>query len=196
MLLPVVILETDRLTLRAFTEADIDPLHQAATDPLTQRWIPLPRPGVAYTRADAEEWCTTGAPSARVSGDGQQWAAIESDTGLFVGSFGLNRTLWTSRITEIGYWVAPWARGNGYAPEAVVAITRWVIVEQRFERVELKAATANTGSRRVAAKAGFTYEGIERNAMRLHAGRSDLAVYSVIPADLDPPRHQRDLPIP
>ncbi|GAA3746536.1 RimJ/RimL family protein N-acetyltransferase [Spinactinospora alkalitolerans] len=183
--LPMVVLETDRLTLRAFTEADIDGVHRSASDPLTRRWLPIPAPGRPYTRADAEQWCRVEAPRARADGDGQQWAALERWTGTFVGSFGLTRTLWAARNTEVGYWVAPWARGKGLAPEAVIAISRWALLDQGFERVELKAATGNTASRRVADKAGFSYEGVERNAMPLHEGRTDLAVYSLIPADLD-----------
>jgi len=33
-------------------------------------------------------------------------------------------------------------------------------------------------------KAGFTYEGIARNAGIVYAGRVDLAIYSLVPADL------------
>ncbi|WP_106581013.1 GNAT family N-acetyltransferase [Murinocardiopsis flavida] len=186
-LLPAVVLQTDRLTLRAFTENDIDDVHRGASHPSVQAWIPLPSPGEAYTRADAVEWCLSRAPYLRVSGDGQQWCAIRTDTGAFAGSFGLTRTDWRTGTTEVGYWVDPRWHGNGFAPEAVYALVRWAIEELRFERVELKAAVGNTASRRVAEKTGFSYEGTERNAMPLHAGRTDLAVYSVIAADLARP---------
>ncbi|MFC4561291.1 GNAT family N-acetyltransferase [Nocardiopsis mangrovi] len=182
--MPAVILRTERLTLRAFTEAEIGPVHNAVRDPLTQRWLPLPEPGRDFTRADAEHWCLVEAPSARVSGDGQQWAAIETATGAFAGSFGLVRTAWKARVTEVGYWLAPQARGRGLATEAVIAVSRWAVLDQGFQRVELKAGTANTGSRGVAERAGFTFEGVERSAMPLHTGRTDLAVYSLIRTDL------------
>lgn len=183
-ILPSVILETDRLLLRAFTEADIEDVFQAASDPVTQRWLPLPAPGTPYTRADAVDWCTENAPSVRATGEGQQWAAVCAKTRAYAGSFGLLRTDWRARTTEIGYLVAPWARGRGVATEAVSAVVRWVLLEQEFERVELKAATGNIASRRVAEKTGFVYEGVERNSMPLHEGRTDLAVYSVIRPDL------------
>ncbi|MUL43148.1 GNAT family N-acetyltransferase [Streptomonospora sp. PA3] len=182
--MPSVVLRTDRLLLRAHTRDDIEAVYRGITDPQVQRWLPLPRPGAPYTRADAENWCLVGAPQARVGGDGQQWAVIEAGTGSYAGSIGLTRTLWRARSTEVGYWLAPWARGRGLATEAVVAVSRWALNDQNFERVELKAAAPNTASRRVAEKAGFTYEGTERNAMPLHEGRSDLAVYSLVPADL------------
>ncbi|WP_184583920.1 GNAT family N-acetyltransferase [Lipingzhangella halophila] len=181
--LPAAILRTDRLRLRAFTEADIDDVLAGVSDPGTQRWLPIPGPGQPYTREAAQQWCLESAPGARASGDGQQWAAIEATTDRFVGSFGLTRTRWQAMSTEVGYWVAPWARGHGFATEAVAAMARWTL-DQGFQRVELKAATGNTASRRVAEKTGFHFEGTERNAMPLHEGRADLAVYSLIPGDL------------
>ncbi|MBV2365487.1 GNAT family N-acetyltransferase [Streptomonospora nanhaiensis] len=182
--MPLVVLHTERLTLRAHTRDDIDPVHRAATDPELQRWLPLPRPGRPYTRADAEHWCLVAAPESRAAGDGQQWAIVETATGGYCGAVGLTRTMWRAATTEVGYWLSPAARGRGLATEAAVAVAHWALRDQRFQRVELKAATGNTASRRVAEKAGFVYEGTERNAMPLHRGRTDLAVYSLIPADL------------
>ena len=43
---------------------------------------------------------------------------------------------------------------------AVRALSQWAILEHGFERVELFAATANTGSQRAAEKAGFVREGV------------------------------------
>nr|WP_221442428.1 GNAT family N-acetyltransferase [Nocardiopsis algeriensis] len=181
--MPSVILETERLRLRAFVEADIDDVYASCTDPLLQRWIPLPAPGLPYTRRDAEQWCRETAPGMRTGGDGQQWAVTEKGSDRLLGSIGLVRTLWSAMNTEIGYWSAPWARGSGYTSEAAVAVSRWAL-EQGFRRVEIKAAPGNTASCRVAEKAGFTFEGVERSAMPLHEGRTDLAVYSLLPADL------------
>ena len=56
--------------------------------------------------------------------------------------------------------------------------------EHGFERMELRAATGNLASQRVAEKAGFVREGVARNAGRVHAGRVDLVVYSLTRADL------------
>ncbi|CAL9558879.1 hypothetical protein SUDANB121_04609 [Nocardiopsis dassonvillei] len=181
--LPSVVLETERLRLRAFIEDDIEDVYTACNDPCLQRWLPLPRPGVPYTRADAEQWCREIAPGLRTGGEGQQWAVTAKDGGRLVGAVGLIRVLWPAMNSEIGYWAAPWARGRGHTTEAVVAVSRWAL-DRGFQRLEIKAATGNTASRRVAEKAGFTLEGVERSAMPLHGGRSDLAVYGLVPADL------------
>ena len=87
---------------------------------------------------------------------------------------------------EIGYWVAPWARGDGLAVEAVQAIARWLL-EQGFERMVLRAAPGNAASLRMAEKAAFTREGVARNAGLTNSGRVDLVVFSLIRTDLEEP---------
>jgi RimJ/RimL family protein N-acetyltransferase len=62
----------------------------------------------------------------------------------------------------------------------------WVLRDQGFERVELRAATGNLASQRVAEKAGFTREGVLRNAGSVNAGRVDMVVYSLVRGDPPP----------
>ena len=100
------------------------------------------------------------------------------------GGIDLKHTDWASRTTEIGYWLGPWARGRGVMREAVTQLASWALQEQRFDRVELRVATGNIPSRRVAEASGFVREGVLRNAGYVHAGRVDLIVYSLVPGDL------------
>ena len=67
---------------------------------------------------------------------------------------------------------------------ALKLLTEWILSDQGMERVEVRAATNNTASKRVAEKAGFTREGIARNAGFTHAGRVDLVIYSMVTGDL------------
>ncbi len=174
-------LETPRLVLRPYRAEDAPDVALACRDELTQRWLPLPNP---YTDADALAWCTEISPGFRTSGEALEVAAIRRADDRLIGSFGLKRTDWRARSSEIGYWVAPWARGEGLAVEAVDAIGHWLFVEQGFERLALRAATGNLASQRVAEKAGFTREGVARNAGFTNAGRVDLVVFSLVAADL------------
>ena len=182
---PEARLETERLLLRPYRAEDAPDVALACQDELTQRWLPLPNP---YTDADAITWCTGISHRFRISGEGIEWAAIRRTDQRLIGSFGLKRTDWRGRSSEIGYWVAPWARGEGLAVEAVGRIGRWLLLEQGFERMVLRAATGNTASQRVAEKAGFTREGVARNAGFNNAGRVDLVVFSLTPSDLNGPR--------
>jgi RimJ/RimL family protein N-acetyltransferase len=176
---PDAVLTTARLTLRPFTESDVEAVQTAAADPVTQAWLPLPHP---YTRLHAQTWCRDTAPTVRATGRGLV-RAVEAD-GSLVGSIDLKRTDWASAVTEIGYWTTPSARGSGVMTEATAALARWVLDAMGFERVELRVAPGNAASIRVAEKAGFAREGVARSAGYVRAGRVDLVIFSLIRADL------------
>lgn len=176
---PDVVLRTARLTLRAPHDGDVDAIMAAVADPVTRRWLPLPDP---YEREHAATFVAEKVPAVRASGNGLI-RAIECD-GVLAGLIDLKWTDWRHRATEIGYWAAPTFRARGVMTEATVALSRWALTEAAFHRVVLRIAPSNKASIRVAEKAGFTYEGIARNAGILHADRVDLAIYSLIPADL------------
>src|SRR5665811_1884200 len=166
------------LTLRPLTESDVDDVTEACQDADTLRWLPIPRP---YTRANAEWFIGTFAPALRESGEGIVFA-IQS-AGRLVGVIDLKHVNWVYRVAEVGYWVAPWARGRGVASRATVALSEWAICGHGFERVELFAATGNIASQRAAEKAGFVREGVARNAGYVHDGRVDLVLFSLVPGD-------------
>ena len=68
------------LTLRPLTGADADDIVKACQDPVTLRWLPLPRP---YTQANAEWFISTYGPDLRESGAGVVFAIEEA--GRLVG---------------------------------------------------------------------------------------------------------------
>jgi len=149
--------------------ADVGDVVEACQDAETLRWLPLPRP---YTRADAEWFIGTFGPMQRASGAGVVFA-IES-AGRLAGTIDLKHVNWVTKV----------ARGRGVASRAARALSQWAIREHGFERVELFAATGNTASQRAAEKAGFVREGVARNACRVHEGRMDMVMFSLVPDDL------------
>lgn len=177
------VLRARRFVLRPFTEADIPDVLAACSDELTQRWLPLPDP---YTLDAAASFCREKAPWFRESGDGIQFAIASPETGRLLGNICLKKTDWRARATEIGYWMAPWARGQGLMTQACRTVADWALDEQGFQRVALLAATGNTASAKVAAGAGFRREGVLRNAGITHSGRVDLIAFSKVPEDLRP----------
>jgi RimJ/RimL family protein N-acetyltransferase len=181
---PDRVLESDRLLLRPFSEADIADVREACGDELVRTWLPVPVP---YTLESARDWCTRVTPTIHASGDGIQFAAVPRAGGRLAACVGLKKTDWPARVSEIGYWVAPWARGRGYATESVRTIGRWLLRDLGFERMELRAAPGNHASLRVAERAGLVREGVLRNAGSVHSGRVDLVLYSLVPSDLTDP---------
>jgi precorrin-6Y C5,15-methyltransferase (decarboxylating) len=176
---PETTLAAEDLILRPFTAADADDVTEACQDAETLRWLALPRP---YTRTDAQWFIGTFGPSQRESGAGIVFA-IES-AGRLAGAIDLKAVHWAARVAEVGYWVAPWARGRGVAAQATRALGEWAIRDHGFERVQLFAAVGNAPSQRVAQKAGFVREGVARNACCVPGGRADMVLFSLVPQDL------------
>jgi RimJ/RimL family protein N-acetyltransferase len=170
-----------RVHVRPLTAADAEDVAGIFADKLTQRWLPFPPD---FDVAEGRAWCTDLAAERRDSGAGDHYGAVRREDDRLVGCLWTKRTDWGGRVTEISYAVAPHARGFGLAAEAVDALAIALILEHGFQRVELRVAPGNTASRRVAEKAGFTYEGLLRNAGYVHSGRVDLEVWSFVAADL------------
>ncbi|MEU3726374.1 GNAT family N-acetyltransferase [Streptomyces sp. NPDC031705] len=188
---PDVTISTDRLVLRPFEEDDVTALAEMMNDEHITAWTSVPHP---YTRADAHAWATVHSHTERTEGRGIVFAVTEFLTQRLVGIVHLRNTNWRTRTSEVGYVTAPWARGEGYASESVLAVAQWLLRDQGFERLELRTAADNTASQQVAQKIGCISEGVLRNAwiVRTQAAdgswaetRTDLIVWSLVPEDLD-----------
>lgn len=106
--------------------------------------------------------------------------------GRPVGSLGVHWIEPEQGVAEVGYWVAPEARGRGVCTAAVKLAASWVFEREGMERLQLRADERNLGSTRVAEKAGFTREGVLRSSRynpRL-GRRVDFAVYSLLRREL------------
>ena len=81
----------------------------------------------------------------------------------FIGRAGFVGVNWTLRKFEVGYWLDSRFIGQGLMLEAVKTLTQMAFDTLEAQRVEIFCDVPNTGSRRVAEKAGFTLEGILKN---------------------------------
>ncbi|WP_406189677.1 GNAT family N-acetyltransferase [Streptomyces griseus] len=191
---PSISISTDRLVMRPFETADIPAYIEMMNDETVVAWMDGPNP---YEQVDAERWVRRIAPAERTSGQGIALAVTEFLTQRLVGSVRLLNTDWRTRSTEVRYITAPWARGEGYATESVLAIAEWLFRDQDFERIELRTPADNTASQQVAQKLGCISEGVLRNARiartRTENGtdggwtdiRTDLIVWGLLPEDLE-----------
>jgi len=178
---PRLTVSTPRLDVRLLTPIDAADVDRVFTDRQTQRWLPMP---AGHGAIDGLAWCTDLAQERRDSGAGDHYGVCRREDGRLVGCLWTKRTDWVARSTEVAYAMSAASRGFGLAAEAVDALSIALILENGFQRVELRIAPGNTASRRVAEKAGFTYEGLLRNAGQVHSGRVDLELWSLVAADL------------
>jgi len=89
------------------------------------------------------------------------WAVEERETGRFVGDVGLadfHRDIEPGfdDAPEVGWVLAAWAHGRGYATEAVTAALAWADQNVAAPRVVCMIDPNNPASLRVAQKCGFT----------------------------------------
>lgn len=155
-----------RLLLRLPEPTDAAAAVEMLRDPETVRWNPVPS---VVDVASAVEWCARGADWA--DGSHATWSVVETATGEFVGSVAIHSINPEQCDAEIGYRIAPPARGKRFAGEAVDAASRWAFGELGLVRIELVHAVANPASCAVARRAGFPLEGRLRQSFVYGDGR-------------------------
>ena len=171
-----VLIDAETLRLRAFDDLDIPALERAFSDDAIARWNP--GPGGAAT---ANDWAAS--RNDWSSGMHASWAVADVSNQL-VGSVSLHRIDWDQADAEIGYWTAPWARGQGFATTAVQVATRFAHAELGLHRVYLFHAVENEGSCRVAAAASFRHEGTLKSSYRYADGNyHDEHLHAHLPSD-------------
>ncbi|MFJ8076334.1 GNAT family N-acetyltransferase [Streptomyces sp. NPDC096176] len=151
-----VFLETDRLTLRAFTNADAGHVRCVVDDPEVMRCINGGRPS-SEGEVEGEmlprflhRWPCLGRPGF--------WAAEDRGSGAFLGWFVFRPEADDScREIELGYRLVRAAWGRGLATEGSRALIDKGFSELGVERVTANTMTVNTRSRRVMEKSGLSF---------------------------------------
>ncbi len=134
-----------------------------------------------FTRPEAETWFELCEKNIE-AGAAYECGIFLKDSEMYYGGIGLNHVSREHNYANIGYWIRQSQQGNGIAPEAVSAISRYGFTELEFTRLEIIAAEGNPASRRVAEKSGALFECIARNRLMVRGKPHDAAVYSLIPA--------------
>jgi RimJ/RimL family protein N-acetyltransferase len=151
--------------LRLATEWDIDAALEMSQDPAIMQWFST---GVV-DRESAKRWLLAGADWS--AGHHATWVVVDA-ADLLVGNVSLVRIDRVSQFSaQVSYRTAPWARNRGVAGNGVLAATLWAFDTLNLERLELPHAVANPASCRVAQKAGYLFEGLQRQGFRDDSGR-------------------------
>lgn len=174
-------LRSGGVVLRPLRPDDVDAIVAACQDPEIPRWTQVPQP---YTRDDAAGWIATH-DAVRAAGEEAPFAIVDPDSDALLGSAGYTRFDWDHAVGEIGYWVAAWGRRRGAATAATRELAAWGFAVLGLERVEVWVHPDNAASLRVAARAGFTREGLLRSVRRHRrtSERQDYVLWSLLPAD-------------
>jgi len=156
-----MILETGRLILRRWEEADAEELYQYAKDPAVgpiAGWPP--HTSVENSREIIRDVLT--AP--------ETYAVVLKETGKPVGSIGImfgknGHAPMGEQEAEIGYWIGVPYWGQGLIPEAVRELLRRCFEDLNCTAVWCGYYDGNLKSKRVQEKCGFRYHHTEKDKL-------------------------------
>ena len=153
-MLAIPTLETERLTLRPFREADATALHELSQDPDVMRYVGDRRmPTLQEVWRAIAGWLGHWA----LRGYGQ-WAIEERTSGRFIGRAGIiNPVDWPG--AEVGYLLGRAWWGHGYATEAAQAAMNWGFEQVGFADLLSLIDPANHASIAVATRLGESLRG-------------------------------------
>jgi RimJ/RimL family protein N-acetyltransferase len=187
---PVVTLSDGLVTLRPWSRDDARFMAEAVADPAIRRYngshdrLGHPTPPLSTTDAEAvidqfaSNWrafAASGTPS------GVAFAILDTRSGELVGCCGVDN--WSEEdVAQFGYWIAPNARGRGYATRAAILLTRWLF-DVGAARVFLTIVAGNEDSVAVARRAGFVYEGTMRAHSVWQGKRCDVMWFAALPLE-------------
>jgi len=158
----MAVLATDRLLLREFAEADVDPLYAIQGD----------RQHMKYTSwAESRDVCEKRLrlyANCRQSNGFAPWTVVLRETGQIVGWGGLKLDLIAPEWgIEVSYFIHQSCGGRGYATELVRASLKHGFEDRAQPKIGAFARPQNPASIRVLEKCGFKFlryePALERN---------------------------------
>lgn len=153
-------LETERLALRRFEAGDADALYRefGSNENMSRYsgWNPYATPEMAQA--------TVGDYLERYGDPAFYSWAIERD-GELAGTIGAYDYDAAASSIEVGFSIAEPSWGKGYASEALRAVLRYLVDDERIAQVRAWCASDNVGSRRVLEKCGMILTNTEKGAL-------------------------------
>ena len=176
----------DPIVLRPLTVNDIDVELAMCQDPQMQRWTTVPVP---YNREHATDFIAKAAAGWQAGTSLELAIEALDDDGAprWAGNLGLRPD--GAGAAEVGFALAPWARGRGVMSRAVRMMLTWGFTELDLQVVHWKAHEGNWASRRVAWACGFRVEGLVRGLLVARGVRYDGWLASIVRGDPMSPGH-------
>ena len=145
-------IETDRLLIRPFVEADFDPFANMVADPDVMKYI---ADGKALPRHKAFYYMKECIMLEKTLGY-SRYAVLLKDSATFIGFCGYKPYLDNN---DLGWRYAKEYWGKGYGTEAAMAVLKFGLEELKMEKIVCIAHPENIGSIRIMEKIGLVYKG-------------------------------------
>ncbi|MDQ0755319.1 RimJ/RimL family protein N-acetyltransferase [Arthrobacter sp. B3I4] len=169
-------LRTDRLVLRRFEAGDLDAFHAYHSLPETARF--LPREAKSYTQSME----SVGKYANFVFEKEGDWICLAIEAADAPGLLGEVVLKWLPGCgqAEIGWSLAPEARGKGYAAEAASEVLRLGFEELGFHRINAKLDALNTASAALCERLGMRLESTQVDKWHYKGQWATEVVYALL----------------
>ncbi len=167
------------IRLEPLSAAHLDEIRALITDPEVLRFTRVPEPVPA---GFPERWLGR-YEEGRRDGSREAFAIEDAASAVFLGLALVPTIDREARTAELGYIVAPGARGRGVASEALRLLTAWAFSELGVLRLELLISVENEASKRVAERCGYEREGVLRSIHLKQGVREDMEIWSRLAVD-------------
>jgi RimJ/RimL family protein N-acetyltransferase len=165
-------LQTERLRIRPYSEADIpELLPLIGAREVAETTLRISHP---YTEQDARDFLELATEPDKL------WLAITLRAdGRQIGGIGL-RIEQPHRHAELGYWLGVAYWGKGYATEASRELLRYGFEDLRLHRMFASHFGHNPASGRVLKRIGMRYEGCQREHLSKWGKFVDSELYGIL----------------
>ena len=189
-LLPALPLRTERLVLRRFEAGDLDAYHACHSLPETARFLP----GEAKSYTKSME--SVGKYANFVFGKEGDWICLAIEAADSPGLLGEVVLKWLPGCgqAEIGWSLAPEARGRGIATEAAGALLQLGFGELRFHRINAKLDALNTASPALCERPGMRLESTQVDKWHDKGRWATEVVYAILEYEWASRRPAQDPP--
>lgn len=177
---PQPILETPRLILASYQDADVDDVFNYANDEEVARYVAWP----AHTTLDDSRAFLTWIKTTTSHEAGKLFYVFsirQKATGRVIGSIDFKNAV-HPYCGQIDYAMGRAHWGKGLMTEAAEAVKAWALRDfPELLRLQSFCHPKNVGSRRVMEKIGMKYEGLHAKAILMKGQPMDIVRYALIP---------------
>ncbi|QIK69900.1 GNAT family N-acetyltransferase [Erysipelothrix sp. HDW6C] len=169
-------IETNRLLLRALNPSDAADMYEYASDAETTYYLSFD----AHQSIQDSEYAIREIFMKRPENESpESFAIVLKDSGKMIGTCDFWKVA-GDETYEMGYILNKSYWGKGIMSEAARAVLKFAFNDFGVRRMVLRHHADNVGSRKVAIKQGFVYEGTTRRVTKLENRYVDLLIYSIL----------------
>jgi RimJ/RimL family protein N-acetyltransferase len=166
-----------QVRLVPFASEHLEEFNAMLSDPDVLRYTRVPEP---VPKGFGKAWAAR-YEAGRTDGTRENFAILDANDA-FCGVAVAPAIDRDEQTAELGYVVAPGARGRGVAAEALHQLSDWAF-DQGLVRLYLLISEQNPASKKVAARAGYRFEGVMRSVYIKPGVREDTEVWARLSSD-------------